>query len=74
LSVHSLGTLLIARLKQEKVEIYRQHLLYLDVKRHYKGLVAPKDFYEEMFAPRRQYKPDNEIIPDLIKRLGEVKE
>ena len=70
LSVRSLGTLLIARMKQEKLMIYGQHLLYLDVKRHYKGVTEPKDFCEELFSPKREQKPDNDIIPDLIKRLG----
>ena len=72
--MRSLGTLLIARLKEEKFDLYGKHLLYLDVKRHYTGVVEPKACLEELFGGSRNKVADKNIIPGLIKRLGGGKE
>ena len=69
LSVQSLGTLLKARHKREKIENYKTELLYLLTKTRYEGITPPNEFVNELYYGQRQKKDDVKIVDNLIKKL-----
>ena len=70
LSTRALGTLLKARYKRERLETHKAELVYLLVKRHYKGVTSPSEAVEMLFDPKTKPKSASQIRRDLIAKLG----
>ena len=70
LSVQSLGTLLRARHKREKIANYNTELLYLLAKTRYEGITPPNEFVNELYYGQRQKESDGKIVDGLIKKLA----
>ena len=70
LSVRALGNLLVARLKRERLETYQSELMYLLVKRQYRGVESPAELAERVYKPPTKPKPAKQIIADIKRKLG----
>lgn len=70
LSMTAISGALAARARRERMDLYRTELLYLDVKRHYKGLDKPVDIMHRIMDDERKSKPAEKVIADILKKLG----
>lgn len=67
--MQSLGVLLQARFKREKIENYKTELIYLLAKTRFDGITPPNEFVNEIYYGQRQKKADVKIVDNLIKKL-----
>lgn len=65
----TVGAVVKARFKRERVEVYRSELLYLLVKRHYRGVTEPAKLVNTTMMDARKHEPDKNIIKGLIDKL-----
>lgn len=72
LNFRTIGPVLRARFKRERVEIYNADLVYLLVKRYYENVDAPGEHADKVMMPKADANPqkDGSIIDNLIKKLG----
>ena len=70
LSARALGSLLVARLKRERIESYKSELTYLLVKRQYRGVESPAEVAERIYKPPTKPKAAKQIIADILQKLG----
>ena len=59
-----------ARARRERLDLYRDELIYLLVKRHYQGVTTPTEMSEKLMKPSRRPKPAKKVIADVIRKLG----
>lgn len=70
LSVRSLAGMLKARARRDRLDLYRTELIYLDIKRHYKGLDKPTEIAARLMDQEHMAKPVKQIIADILRKLG----
>ena len=59
-----------ARARRDRLALYRDELIYLDVKRHYSGVTNPPDVSKRLIEQERIDKPAKQVIADILKKLG----
>ena len=69
LSVRALNSMLVARARRDRLALYRDELIYYDVKRHYRGVTSPTDVYKKLMEQERIDKPASQIISDILRKL-----
>lgn len=69
LSIRGISGALQARARRERLDLYKTELLYLDAKRHYKGLEKPTEVAERIMNQQHKDKPVKQVIADILKKL-----
>ena len=70
LSMRTLGSLLVARLKRERMESYQSQLTYLLVKRSFPDVAPPHEYAEKIMKTQPKPKSAKQIIGGVLKKLG----
>lgn len=70
LSVRALLGALKARARRDRLTLYRDELIYLDVKRHYRGVTSPTDMSKRLMEQEHIEKTAQQVIADILKKLG----
>lgn len=69
LTVRSLGTLLRARAKTERVENYSRDLVYMLAKHYYDGLPVPSEVVAETMKPPAKPPTARDVIDGVRRKL-----
>jgi len=69
LSISALSGVLQARFKQEKIDNYRNELIYLLVKTRYENVISPNEFVNNLYRSKKREDSAETIINKLIKKL-----
>lgn len=69
LNIRGLLLLLRAQSKRERKRMYGDEMLYLLVKRHYKGVDSPQDLHKALTTPRKAL-PKEKVIASILRKLG----
>lgn len=71
MSVRTLGNVLLARLKRERIETYGADMMYIAVKRQLRNdAESPSKMAERLYKPPTKPKSVQQIKADILRKLG----